>query len=181
MALEDTLADLMREVAELKRIVPNLITTGTVAEVDAERGTVRLQYGEDADGKAILGPAIPWQEQGGAFRSFVPPSVGQIMTAINPVGDPRQGMAVNGAFSNHYPAPGNKADENAFAFGPWKISLSGGVLNIEGPRLKVKGNVEIEGNADFSNGHVKSNGKHIDSTHRHTDVMPGPALTGTPS
>lgn len=180
MAFESEIAGLMREVAELKRLFANLITTGTVAEVDAEKGTVRLKYGE-ADGVPILGPAIIWQEQGGDFKSFVPPTVGQIMTALNPVGDPRQGMAINGGFSNQYAPPGKAIGENAFSFGPWRITLSGDVLNIEGPKLRVKGNVEIEGNADFTNGHVKSNGKAIDSTHQHTDVMPGAALTGPPS
>lgn len=36
------------------------------------------------------------------------------------------------------------------------------------------------GNVDFNGGYVKSNGHAIDDTHRHTDVDPGPALSGPP-
>jgi len=173
-------ADLLREVGEIKRVIANMIKVGTVAEVDAEKGTVRLQYGE-RDGKPLLGPEVVWQEQGGKFKGWVPPSVGQIMTTINPAGDQSLGMAVNGGFSGLNAAPSVSGDETVFTYGPWRITLDDEGLRIEGPKIQVTGDVEIVGNADFSQGRVTSNGKRIDDTHVHTGVMSGASLTGTPS
>jgi phage baseplate assembly protein gpV len=169
----DTIAQLLREVAELKRIMPNIVKRGVVYEVDAKKWRVRLNYA--AEGEApILGPWIPWREHGGAFKSWFPPSVGQLAVTFNPVGDQRQGEAWPIGFSDQNKQPSEKGDENVITFGPWRISLDGNALSITGPKVKVKGDVEITGNADFKDGYVKSNGKRIDDTHGHVSAPPGP-------
>jgi phage baseplate assembly protein gpV len=170
----DTIAQLLREVAELKRILPNLVKRGVVHEVDAKNWRVRLNYAAEGE-QPILGPWVPWKEHGGAIKSWLPPSDGQAATTINPVGDQRQGEAWPSGFTDQNKQPSEKGDENVITFGPWRITLDGDVLSITGPKIKVKGDIEIAGNADFKDGHVKSNGKHIDDTHGHVSAPPGPS------
>lgn len=180
MAFGDSLAEALREISELKRVVANMMRIGTVHAIDPAKGTVRLKYGE-ANGQPILGPEIPWMEQGGALKSWKPPAVDQLMISFNPVGDQRQGMALNAAFSNQNAAPSSKGDENVLTFGPWRITLDGGKLKVVGPTVEVTGDVKVTGNVDFSGGYVKSNGKRIDDTHKHVGVQPGGGQTGTPA
>jgi uncharacterized protein involved in type VI secretion and phage assembly len=40
--------------------------------------------------------------------------------------------------------------------------------------------IAINGNVDFSNGYVKSNGHAIDDSHQHKDTAPGAGLSGVP-
>lgn len=173
MSFGDSLAEALREISELKRVIANMMRIGTVHAIDPAKGTVRLKYGE-VNGQPILGPEIPWMEQGGALKSWKPPAVGQTMMSFNPVGDQRQGMAFNGAFSNQNAAPSANGNENALTFGPWRITLDAGKLKVTGPEIEVTGNVKIAGDVDFSAGYVKSNGKHIDDTHGHVTAPPGP-------
>ncbi|WP_127076150.1 phage baseplate assembly protein V [Rhodomicrobium lacus] len=174
MAFGDEILLLKAEIAELRRIIANMIQIGPVHEVDAKTGTLRLKLGEDANGQPILGPAIPWAESGGAIKTWLPPKQGQTMLALNPVGAKRQGLAINAAFSDENKQPSEKGDENVVTFGPWKIVLDGDALSITGPKVKIKGDIEVAGNADFKDGYVKSNSKHIDDTHGHVSAPPGP-------
>lgn len=50
------------------------------------------------------------------------------------------------------------------------LKLPGG-LTIEGPEIKVKGNIDVTGS-------MKANGKPVDETHRHKDVMGGSGTSG---
>jgi len=123
------LLNLHREVAELKRVIANMVKTGTVAKVE-ERG-YRVSFGQDENGKPILSPWYPHPENGGKLKTFFPLSEGQTVTTLNPMGDARQGTILRGGgFSDQNPAPGFKIDENGFTFGGYTFKLKGDAVEI---------------------------------------------------
>jgi phage baseplate assembly protein V len=137
MTFGDTVARLHREIAELKRVVANQMRVGTVHEVDAEKGLVRLKFGE-RKGKPVLGPWRPWMEQGGALKTWRPPTVGQTMMSFNPQGDQRQGIILNSSFSNQNSQPSTKGSENVVTYGGFKQTLDGDKLLLEKGNAKIR-------------------------------------------
>ena len=180
MSLEHVLNRLMSRVATLERQLSGMVRHGTVAEVDAAAGTVRLKLGE-TDGTPYLSPPIAYGQMAGSLKVHTPMSVGQQMTMFAPSGDFRQAVAMPMTWSNQNQSPSSRGDENALTFGPWRLSLEAGKLSVTGPSVEITGNLKVAGNVDFSGGYVKSEGKRIDNTHTHTGVVPGGGNTGTPN
>lgn len=171
--------DMRREIAQLKRELANMVKVGTVSDVDAKKG-YRLDFGQDENGQPKKSAWLPHPESGGAAKSWIPLSVGQTAAMVTPPGDTRQGFLVRGGFSDKNPQPSENTDENVFTFGPWRISLDAGVLSVTGPKVKVKGDVEIEGAVDIKGERVTHNKKNIDASHKHKGVVPGGGETGVP-
>ena len=57
--------ELVRRVTELERRMANVIQTGTVSDVDYDKGRYRVQINEDHDDKPVKTPWIPMAEQAG--------------------------------------------------------------------------------------------------------------------
>lgn len=127
--LLNVVAGLRREVSELRTTLRNAVRTGTVEERDAKKG-YRLNWGKDDQGKTILSPWYPHPESGGGAKTSFPLTKGQIVTAINPNGDVRQGFLVRGGFSDQNPAPSQNLDENVFTFGNVRIEIADGEVKI---------------------------------------------------
>lgn len=170
------LVELSNRVAALERRMAHQIKHAPVEEVDAERGMVRLNLGPGDDGD-LLSPWIPYGQFAGKLKVHTPPTKGQNLTYIAPGGDPRQAVALPLTWSDEHASPSDRADENVVVYGGIKFTVRDGVLIISagGFHLSVSG----EGLA-MSGGKVAHNQKDIGSTHKHPDVMPGPAETGTP-
>lgn len=98
------------ELAELRRQFSNMIRPGVVEELDPQKG-YRLSWGQDEQGQKILSPWYPHPEAGGANKTWSPLTKGQVMTAINPGGDPRQGFLIQGGFTDQFKAPSQSLDE----------------------------------------------------------------------
>ena len=96
---------------------------------------------------------------------------------LAPGGDSRQSFAVPLTWSDQNEAPSKSGDENVITYGDVRITLDASSVLIEvgGFVLRVSG----EGLA-MAGGGVGHNGQDIGSTHKHPDVMPGLAKTGTP-
>lgn len=123
--LLDLVLKLQRELAETKAMLRNVVRTGTVAVADAQKG-YRIDWGRDEDGNRVLSPWYPHPESGGRSKSWVPLSEGQIVTAVNPGGDPRQGFLVRGGFSDQNPQPSASLAENVFTDGDLRIEAASG-------------------------------------------------------
>ncbi|MCG6115102.1 MAG: baseplate assembly protein [Mesorhizobium sp.] len=149
----------------LKTAFGNSMKVGPVEEVDARRG-YRLKLGEGPDGP-YLSPWYPHPESGGATKSWAPLSKGQIVGVINPTGDPRQGVLLRAGFSGENAQPSEDLAANVLSFGGVTLTLSGG-------RLTIDGDVQINGLS------LKHNAREVGDTHRHTEVTPGPAVSGEP-
>lgn len=171
------LAELAARVAELERRLAGVVTHGTVAEVDAAKGRVRLKHGAATEGGDMLSPWVPYSQVGGALKVHSPPSVGQQFSLISPAGDPQQGFAVPLAFTDKNASPSTAGNENVVTFGDATIKLTGGGLEISvgGVSLRITGSgVEISG------GRVEHDGRNIGASHVHPGVYPGVAKTQPP-
>lgn len=125
MDLGKILTALVARLAEVERKQEGQVARGTVHEVDAAAGTVRLKVGEDDDGKPFLTPPIPYAQTMGALKFHSPPSVGQQMTAFNDSGDFSQGLAIPMTQSDANKSPSTKGDEHVMTFGDLKIEVRG--------------------------------------------------------
>ncbi|MCR6673233.1 hypothetical protein [Devosia ginsengisoli] len=174
MASNPLMAMHMR-ISELERRLSMTVRHGRVAEVNEAEGWARLDLGEGDAGR-MLSPKLPYGQMAGALKVHAPPSVGQTMTMIAPGGDFRQAIALPMTWSNANESPGDTADP-VLTYGDVKITLTEGGVRIEvgGFELLVSG-----AGLAMAGGGVGHNGQDIGSTHRHPDVLPGPANTGTP-
>jgi phage baseplate assembly protein gpV len=91
---------------------------------------------------------------------------------ISPTGEPGKGLILPGGYSSQYTQPHDKVAEARRVIGDTSILSTGETHIIESPRIILRGKVTIEGPC------VTHNGIDIGSSHKHQDVMPGPALTG---
>lgn len=150
----------------LKSAFGNSLRVGPVAVVDAKKG-FRISLASD-EGGMFLSPWYPHPESGGATRTWMPLSEGQIVGIINPSGDPRQGILLRAGFSGVNPPPSADLDANVFSFAGVTMTAKAGLLTIDG-------NVQINGQS------IRHNLKEIGDSHRHADVTPGSAETGLPT
>lgn len=170
--LRDTIG-MKIDIEMLKNAFGKSLKVGPVAAVDAQKG-YRIKFGEDENGQPFLSPWYPHPESGGNSSTWMPLSVGQIVGMVNPNGDPRQGLLIRGGFSDSNKPPSTDLLANIFkAFGV-AITIKDGVVSIDGDLI-------VNGNADFKNGHVKHNDANIGDTHIHGGVEPGRANTDVPS
>jgi len=100
----------MNNVAELLRLIENLIRLGAIAEVDHGDPTanppqpprVRVKSG------ALQSGWVPWMNgRAGTTRDWNPPTVGEQCVLFSPGGDTANGFAMPGLFQNAHPAPSN--------------------------------------------------------------------------
>lgn len=171
--IEDIIA-LRSELEALKNTVARLIQVGTVAVMDAEKG-YRIKLGEDADGQPFLSPFYPHPETG---KTSVPLKKNQIAVALNPGGDPRQGMLVRGGYSDEHKSPNDDLEANVFEDAGVRVSIKDGALIIKAGAviLTVSGDGLI-----ITGGKVTHDGKNIGSTHIHGGVRQGGNDTKEPS
>ncbi len=93
----------MNSLAELARLIENLIRFGTVAEVQVKPPRVRVKSGD------ITTAWRPWLNlRAGADREWDPPTVGEQVVLFSPSGNLAQGVALTGLFSDQIPANGDR-------------------------------------------------------------------------
>lgn len=169
--LIDEVLRLRSDMEAVKSALGEALIVGTVDQVDPERG-YRINLGEGTEGP-MLSPWLPHPESGGQTASWVPLSEGQIVGLFSPSGDLRQGLLLRGGFGGENQPPSQDLQENVIeAFGV-RITMRDGKLTIEGDLI-------VEGDVDFRDGHVRHNETDIGDTHRHDESMPGNGLTGEP-
>jgi len=187
----------------------DLINFGTIAEVDLERGRVRVAAGE------VESDWIRWgMGRAGATRSWSPPSVGEQIIFVAPGGDIAQAAVIGSIPSNAHPPAGNSLreliqfqDGAVVAYDPEAHALeailpAGATINIVAPGgitvlaeagvtidvgdggLTVKGDVTIEGDVDLT-GELRADvdvqaGTISLKEHLHSGVGAGTAKTGLP-
>lgn len=167
------LAQLARRLAEIERRLAGASRPGTVAEVDATAGTVRLDLGG-----GMLSPALPYVQTAGALKVHSPPSVGQLMMMSSLGGDTEQGFALPLSFGGDNESPSGSGDEHVLTFGSVRVDLTADGLTI------VAGGVTVAVTAaglTIAGGAVSHNGRDIGSTHVHRGVSRGDDSTNPPS
>jgi phage baseplate assembly protein V len=172
------IARLAARVAELEQRVALSSRTGTVAQVNAAEGLVRLKIGDSSAGGDLLSPWVPYAQTGGALKVHSPPSLGQQMALQSPSGDLAQGLAIPMGFSSANPSPSGDGAAHVITFGGATITLNASGLSVVmgGVTFAISG-----GGVAISGGAVTHNGLNIGSTHTHGGVVPGGASTAGPN
>lgn len=127
--LGDIVTRLVIRVAELERRLDGMAQRGTVQDVDAAAGTVRLRLG-GTDDQPFLSPAVPYAQIAGALKAHTPPSAGQQMVLLSGAGDFRQGIALPMTWSNDNPSPSAAGDEHVITFGAFRATLKDDSLEL---------------------------------------------------
>ncbi|EQB5946276.1 TPA: phage baseplate assembly protein V [Escherichia coli] len=92
--------------AELMRLLENIIRTGVIFAVDEEKWCVRVRSGNLETGW------LRWNTpRAGAFKIWIPPSVGEQVSIACIGGNPETAIILGSLYSNDHPAPGNSLKE----------------------------------------------------------------------
>lgn len=163
---------------ELERRQSSNGLRGPVRHVDAEKGLARITIGFDEDGGEVLGPWMQYQQIAGGLKIHTPPTENQIMAITAENGDLEQGTLKPSSWSDDNGAPSQAGDLNKVTFGDVAIELrSDGIfVTIGGTAFKL-----TAAGLDQQGGEITHNGKHIDASHVHGDVMPGGGQSGVPA
>ncbi|HEM8018348.1 phage baseplate assembly protein V [Escherichia sp. ESNIH1] len=187
--------------AELYRLLLNLIRTGVVIEVDAENWQCRVQTGE------LQTTWLNWLTmRAGRSRTWWRPSVGEQVVLLSIGGDLTTAFVLPAIYSNDNPPPSVSEDAQVTTFpdGGWieyepesgryllkagakivleapeSIQAKTGEFVIEADRTRINSAVVINGDVTQSGGAMSSNSVVVHS-HQHTGVQSGGSLTGGPA
>ena len=171
------IAELAARIAELERRFSGMMRHGTVAEIDPTRHRVRLNFGNDIDGKPFLSPWVPYAQIAGALKVHTPPSKGQQFTALSPSGDWQQAIALPMTWSDQNAAPSTAVNEHVLTFGDVRLTIRDQLLEARVGAVTLK--VTPAGVA-ITGGKVTHEDKNIGATHVHGGVVPGGGSSAEP-
>lgn len=185
-------------IAELLRLIHNLIRLGTIDQVDHETARVRVRSGGNLTGW------LRWLSfRAGTTRDWDPPTVGEQVIIFSPGGDLSAGIVLTGLNSNAHAAPSTDPDvwlrefpdgavvEYNHETHALKLTLPGestmevisklttiiGDVRVNG-NLFADGDFKVSGDTQFDGGSVKHQDKEIGKSHNHPiksgSSAPGP-------
>jgi phage baseplate assembly protein V len=165
----------MNEVAELFRLISNLIRIGTVFAVDLKSrpAKVRVASGD------LESNWLQWIElRAGRTRSWNPPTVGEQVLVFSPDGDPAGGVVLTGLNSDAIPAPSDSEAEHVtdypdgaritYDHQAGKLTAVGiksafveasDTATLQCPEITLDGNVTVTGLLTYQAGMAGKNGK----------------------
>ncbi len=178
--------------AENQRLLHNIATIGTISDIDAEKGLVRFEIGDnETDWLAI--PSL-WAGKVSVWRC---PQKGEQFLLISPSGDFNNAVPIMAIYSDKHKCPSKKQEEIRVRYNDEDF-LS---INVEESKLHLKiseithtakteitldtPSVTMTGDLQV-NGSIKANkevtAKNINlPTHTHKGVKSGRSNTGKPS
>jgi len=160
------------DLSELVRTIPNLIRTGKIAEINANKVRVRLS-------PTLLTTWLQWIAlRAGDVIDWCPPSIGEQVIVFSPNGDLTQGKVLAGLFSAGSPAPQTSLNIHAihypdgavvlYDFGKHSLSailpagssalVKADAVTADAPQttctgdVTIKGNLVVEGFSALNNG-----------------------------
>lgn len=96
---------------ELTRLILNLVRKGTISAIDHDAEKCRVTSGE------LQTNWIRWLSyRAGATRDWNPPTVGEQVVLLCPGGDPADGVALLGLYSDDTPAPSHSPTTHTRTF-----------------------------------------------------------------
>ncbi|WP_431483720.1 phage baseplate assembly protein V [Pseudomonas solani] len=187
-------------IADLARLIENIVRFGTVAEVQMQPPRVKVKSGN------ITTTWLPWLNlRAGADREWDPPTIGEQVVLLSPSGHLAQGVALTGLFSDLIEANGDREGLHRRTYrdgavieydsiahrlrailpegGITDITSTGGI-NITGPINHVgdytqQGDQNVTGTVTVSEDVIAAGISLVN--HRHGDVQSGSAKTGVPT
>lgn len=187
--------------AELMRLLENIIRTGVIFAVDKEKWCVRVRSGNLETGW------LRWNTpRAGAFKIWIPPSVGEQVSIACIGGNPETAIILGSLYSNNHPAPGSSLKEivitapdgavvrydadasalEATGMKTAKIQAAVGVTldtpvvectkHLKTATFEVTKGGKMRGHVEHSDGKMTSNGVQVDD-HGHGGVQRGGSWT----
>ncbi|WP_207003886.1 phage baseplate assembly protein V [Trinickia mobilis] len=97
---------------EIQRQARNAVRKGSILDIDHAAALCRVSVGDPDDDNGHLETNwIPWiATAAGTTREWLPPTKGEQVVLLCPMGDPAQGVALRGIFSDEAPAPSESPD-----------------------------------------------------------------------
>lgn len=190
----------MNSIAELNRLIENLIRLGAIAEVQHQPPRVRVETG------GILTTWLPWlAPRAGADQEWDPPTEGEQVLLFSPSGQLTNGVALTGLFSDSIPANGDRpglhrrtyADGAVIEYDSVAHHLSAVLPDGGTTSLTSTGGIHIVGPITHEGDYTQTGNQNVTGTvtvsvdvvaadislvkHVHGGVMPGPGQSGAPS
>ena len=123
------------EIAELIRLLENIVRTGTVTEIDEEKWRVRVQSG------GLETTWLRWNAQrAGAFKVWVPPSIGEQVWFLCLGGNTDVAFIGGSLYSDDNPAPGATRKEMVVTApdgAKFRYDAEAGALQVQGIKSAV--------------------------------------------
>ncbi|EOJ6084859.1 TPA: phage baseplate assembly protein V [Klebsiella michiganensis] len=188
-------------IAELLRLLENIVRIGTVTEIDEEKWRVRVQSG------GLDSNWLRWTAQrAGAFKVWVPPSVGEQVWFLCLGGNTDVAFIGGSLYSDDNPAPGVSRNEMVVTApdgATFRYDAEAGALQVKGIKsavveasvkitldtpevectnllitknLEVTEGGEMRGDITHTGGAFTSNGVQVDD-HNHGAVERGSSWT----
>lgn len=189
----------MNSLAELARLIENLVRFGTIAEVQHKPPRVRVRTGE------LLTTWLPWLAlRTGADREWDPPTVNEQVILLSPSGQLANGVAITGLFSDLIPANGDRpslhrrtyADGAVIEYDSEAHHLNAALPSGGTTELISDGGIRIVGDIVHQGDYTQKGNQNVTGTvivsedvvaqeislvnHLHGGVMSGPGKTGVP-
>lgn len=133
----------MNNLAELARLIENIVRLGTIADVDVAAARVRVKSG------SVTTAWLPWVAlRAGTSKEWDPPTEGEQVVLLSPSGVLTQGVALVGLFSEANPANGNAANLHRRTY------PDGAVIEYDSTakhlRATLPGTAEVDAEGDIS-------------------------------
>ncbi|GLO54775.1 baseplate assembly protein [Pseudomonas putida] len=188
-------------IAELARLIENLVRLGTIEAVQVQPPRVKVKSGN------IVTAWRPWLSlRAGADREWDPPTVGEQVVLLSPSGLLAQAVVLTGLFSDHNSANGDREGLHRRTYrdgavieydsvahllravlpegGVTEITSTGGI-NITGPinhtgDYTQQGNQQVTGTVTVSEDVIAGAEAISLVNHLTSDVMPGSGKSGAP-
>lgn len=187
-------------IADLARLIENIVRLGTIAEVQMQPPRVKVKSG------TLTTTWLPWLAlRAGADREWDPPTTGEQVVLLSPSGHLAQGLVLTGVFSDLIPANGERAglhrrtyrdgaviEYDSIAHRLRAILPEGGItdltstggINITGPINHVgdytqQGNQAVTGTVTVSEDVIAADISL--RNHRTKGVTPGPGVSLEPT
>ena len=189
----------MNNIAELLRLIQNLLRFGSIAEVDHGVPNERLPAVRVRSG-ALLTGWLPWAGgRAGTTRDWSPPTVGEQVMILSPGGDLANGVAMPSLFQLSAPPPTNDPSKIARQFpdgGLFEYDHANSVLRINLPgsieihapggtqwvgNINHQGDMQRDGSDTQIGGTKTHNGKNVGSDHNHGGISRGVSNTDGPN
>ncbi|HCB1081004.1 TPA: phage baseplate assembly protein V [Klebsiella variicola subsp. variicola] len=123
------------EIAELLRLLENVVRTGTVTEIDEKKWRVRVQSG------GLEATWLRWNAQrAGAFKIWLPPSIGEQVWILCLGGNTDVAFIGGSLYSNDNPAPGASRNEMVVTApdgASFRYDAESGALQVKGIQSAV--------------------------------------------
>ena len=183
----------MANIADIQRLVGDLVREGTVVSRDLTAGTARVEFADE-----LTTGDLPWlASRAGSTRTWSPPAIGEQVVVLAPEADTARGIIIGSLPSDAHPHPANDAstlteyeDGARIGYDPEAHALTailpgGATVHIDASGgLSLKGPVTVDGDirstgtitADTD---VVGGGKSLKS-HTHGGVQSGGAFSGPP-